>query len=78
MTVTLYLDIIPSITSPGEVPRADRIHRFASAGAIVVEHNPQLVIISDIRLSDMDGRIVCERVKSRMETRNTRSSVFPV
>src|SRR5690606_5868603 len=41
------------------------------AGAIVVEHNPQLVIL-DIHLSDMDGRMVCERIKGRAETRHTR------
>jgi excisionase family DNA binding protein len=41
------------------------------AGAIVVEHNPHLIIL-DIHLSDMDGRMVCERVKSRPETKNTK------
>ncbi len=29
-------------------------------------------MILDIHLSDMDGRMVCERVKGRAETRNTR------
>ena len=38
---------------------------------MVVEHNPQVVIL-DIHLSDMDGRMVCERVKGRAETRNAR------
>jgi DNA-binding response OmpR family regulator len=41
------------------------------AGALVVEFNPQLIIL-DIQLSDMDGRMVCERVKTRDETRSTR------
>ena len=41
------------------------------AGAQVVDHNPHLIIL-DIRLSDMDGRMVCQRVKSRPETRTTR------
>ncbi len=66
-----YLDIIPSILSREE----DYIVLTAStgfdAGAMVVEHNPQVVIL-DIHLSDMDGRMVCERVKGRAETRNTR------
>jgi len=40
------------------------------AGVMVVEHNPQAVIL-DIHLSDLDGRMVCERVKAREETRHT-------
>ena len=66
-----YLDIIPSVLS-GE---ADYEVLTAStgfdAGAMVVEHNPQVVIL-DIHLSDMDGRMVCERIKGRAETHNTR------
>ena len=66
-----YLDIIPSILARED----DFVVLTAStgfdAGAIIVEHNPQLVIL-DIHLSDMDGRMVCERVKARVETRNTR------
>lgn len=66
-----YLDIIPSVLAR----ESDYVVLTAStgfdAGAIVVEHNPQLVIL-DIHLSDMDGRMVCERVKARVETRNTR------
>ena len=66
-----YLDIIPSVLARDE----DYIVMTAStgydAGAMVVEYNPQLVIL-DIHLSDMDGRMVCERIKSRAETRNTR------
>jgi len=66
-----YLDIIPAALSKSE----DFVIHTAStgfdAGAIVVEHNPQLIIL-DIQLSDMDGRMVSERVKARPETRNTR------
>ncbi len=66
-----YLDIIPSVLARED----DFVVLTAStgfdAGAIIVEHNPQLVIL-DILLSDMDGRMVCERVKARVETRNTR------
>lgn len=66
-----YLDIIPTALSH----EGDMLVLTAStgfdAGAMVVEHNPQLVIL-DIHLSDMDGRMVCERIKSRAETRNTR------
>lgn len=66
-----YLDIIPSVLSQ----RTDFAVITAStgfdAGAMVVEHNPQLVIL-DIHLSDMDGRMVSERIKNRPETRNTR------
>ncbi len=66
-----YLDIIPTALSR----EGDMLVLTAStgfdAGAMVVEHNPQLVIL-DIHLSDMDGRMVCERIKSRAETRNTR------
>lgn len=66
-----YLDVIPSALSRSE----DYVIHTAStgfdAGVIVVEHNPQLIIL-DIQLSDMDGRMVSERVKARPETRNTR------
>jgi excisionase family DNA binding protein len=66
-----YLDIIPAVLSRDQ----DYVVLTAStgfdAGAMVVEHNPQVVIL-DIHLSDMDGRRVCERIKARAETRNTR------
>lgn len=66
-----YLDVIPEVLAKID----DFVIHTAStgfdAGAIVVEHNPQLIIL-DIQLSDMDGRMVSERVKSRPETRNTR------
>jgi excisionase family DNA binding protein len=66
-----YLDIIPSVLSRD----GDYVVMTAStgfdAGAMVVEHNPQVVIL-DIHLCDMDGRMVSERIKNRAETRNTR------
>lgn len=66
-----YLDIIPSVLSrEGDFAVYTASNGF-DAGSIVVEHNPQVVIL-DIHLSDIDGRAVCERIKSRAETRNTR------
>lgn len=66
-----YLDIIPSILARDGEYKVVVASTGFDAGAQVVEHNPHLVIL-DIHLSDMDGRMVCERVKSRPETRNTR------
>ncbi len=66
-----YLDIIPSVLShEGDFTVFTASNGF-DAGSIVVEHNPQVVIL-DIHLSDIDGRAVCERIKGRAETRNTR------
>ncbi|HPO15668.1 MAG TPA: response regulator [Candidatus Hydrogenedentes bacterium] len=66
-----YLDIIPSVLAQeGDYTVFTASNGF-DAGAIVVEHNPQVVIL-DIHLSDIDGRAVGERIKSRAETRNTR------
>ncbi len=66
-----YLDIIPSaLARKGEYTVLCASTGF-DAGALVVEHNPQVVIL-DIHLSDMDGRTVCERIKNRAETQNTR------
>lgn len=66
-----YLDVIPAALSR----RGDYKIFVAStgfdAGAMVVDHNPHLIIL-DIHLSDMDGRMVCERVKARPETTGTR------
>ncbi len=66
-----YLDIIPSVLTREDDYAVMTASTGFDAGAIVVEQNPQLVIL-DIHLSDMDGRMVCERIKSRAETRNTR------
>lgn len=66
-----YLDIIPAILTKDDKYQVVVASTGFDAGAQVVEHNPHLVIL-DIHLSDMDGRMVCERVKSRPETRGTR------
>lgn len=66
-----YLDIIPRTLSQA----GDYVIYTAStgfdAGSMVTEHNPHLVIL-DIHLSDMDGRMVCQRVKARPETKQAR------
>jgi len=66
-----YLDIIPSILARSGEYEVTVASTGFDAGAQVVQHNPHLVIL-DIHLSDMDGRMVCERVKARSETRTTR------
>lgn len=66
-----YLDIIPAILARDGSYKVTVASTGFDAGAQVVDHNPHLVIL-DIHLSDMDGRMVCERVKSRPETRTTR------
>jgi len=66
-----YLDIIPSaLTRFAEYTVLTASTGF-DAGALVVQYNPQLVIL-DIHLSDIDGRMVCKRVKDRPETRHSR------
>lgn len=66
-----YLDIIPSILLRlGDYSVTTASTGF-DAGALVVQENPNLIIL-DIHLSYMDGRMVCSRVKERAETRNTR------
>lgn len=66
-----YLDIIPSALSKANKYKIIVASTGFDAGAQVVDHNPLLIIL-DIHLSDMDGRMVCQRVKSRPETRSTR------
>ncbi len=66
-----YLDIIPAILAKNDKYKVVVASTGFDAGAQVVEHNPHVIIL-DIHLSDMDGRMVCERVKSRAETRATR------
>jgi excisionase family DNA binding protein len=66
-----YLDIIPAALSRSEDYKIFVASTGFDAGALVAEQNPHLVIL-DIQLSDMDGRMVCERVKSRPETKGTR------
>ena len=66
-----YLDVIPEMLAQHEDYLVMTASTGFDAGVIVAEQVPQLVIL-DIQLSDMDGRMVCERVKSRPETQNTR------
>ncbi|MBW7864222.1 MAG: response regulator [Candidatus Hydrogenedens sp.] len=66
-----YLDIIPSVLSRDESYVVLTASTGFDTGVMVVEHNPQVVIL-DLNLSDMDGRMLCERIKNRAETRNTR------
>ena len=66
-----YLDIIPAALSRDEEFEVFVASTGFDAGAMVVQYNPQLIIL-DIHLSDTDGRMVCKRVKERPETKNTR------
>lgn len=66
-----YLDVIPAALTKASDYQVFVASTGFDCGALVAEHNPHLIIL-DIHLSDMDGRMVCERVKSRPETRNTR------
>jgi excisionase family DNA binding protein len=66
-----YLDIIPAALAKGGEYTVFVASTGFDAGAQVVDKNPHLVIL-DIHLTDMDGRMVCERVKSRDETKFTR------
>lgn len=66
-----YLDIIPAALAKATDYAVSVASTGFDAGAQVVDKNPHVVIL-DIHLSDMDGRMVCERVKSRDETKSTR------
>ena len=66
-----YLDIIPAVLARSGEYKVTVASTGFDAGAQVVEQNPHLIIL-DIHLSDMDGRMVCQRVKARAETRETR------
>ncbi len=66
-----YLDTIPAALAHAGDYQVFVASTGFDAGALVVEHNPHLIIL-DIHLSDIDGRMVAERVKSRQETRSTR------
>lgn len=66
-----YLDVIPAALSRNEEYEVLVASTGFDAGAMVVQYNPQLIIL-DIHLSDTDGRMVCKRVKDRPETKNTR------
>jgi len=66
-----YLEMIAAALSRDEDLMIYTASTGFDAGAMVVEYNPQLIIL-DIQLSDMDGRMVSERVRARPETQNTR------
>lgn len=66
-----YLDIIPAILSRSEEYKISVASTGFDAGSKVVDINPHVIIL-DIHLTDMDGRMVCERVKSRPETKGSR------
>ncbi len=66
-----YLDTIPTALSRVGDYTVFTASTGFDAGAMVAEHNPQLIIL-DIHLSDMDGRMVSERVRTRPDTKNTR------
>lgn len=66
-----YLDVLPSALSKSGRLLVYTASTGFDAGAMVAEQNPHLIIL-DIHLSDMDGRMVSQRVRARPETRNTR------
>jgi excisionase family DNA binding protein len=66
-----YLDVIPAALAKKGDYKVFSASTGFDAGAQVVEHNPHVIIL-DIHLSDMDGRMVAQRVKSRAETKSTR------
>lgn len=66
-----YLDIIPTALGTAGDYKIYVASTGFDAGSMVAEFNPHLIIL-DIHLSDMDGRMVCERVKARPNTKNTR------
>lgn len=66
-----YLDVIPAALAKSGEYKVFVASTGFDAGTQVAEHNPHVIIL-DIHLSDMDGRMVCERVKTRAETRTTR------
>lgn len=66
-----YLDIIPAVLSQEGGYTVLTASTGFEAGLLVVEHAPHVVIL-DIHLSDIDGRMVGERIKKGRETRFTR------
>lgn len=66
-----YLDILPRALAKLGTYEILTASTGFDAGTIVAERNPRVLIL-DINLSDMDGRKVCQRVKSRPETLHTR------
>jgi excisionase family DNA binding protein len=66
-----YLDVIPAALAQSGDYEVYVASTGFDAGALVVEHTPHVLIL-DIHLSDMDGRMVCARVKARPDTKNSR------
>lgn len=66
-----YLQTIPAALSRLDGFEIITASTGFDAGALVVERNPRVMIL-DISLTDMDGRKVCAKVKSRPETQHTR------
>jgi CheY-like chemotaxis protein len=66
-----YLDVIPAMLAGENSYHISSASTGFDAGAQVVQSNPHLVIL-DIHLTDMDGRMVCQRIKSRPETKHCR------
>lgn len=66
-----YLDTIPTALGKSGEYQVFTASTGFDAGAMVAEHNPQLLIL-DIHLSDMDGRMVSQRVRNRPDTKGTR------
>lgn len=66
-----YLDVVPAFLTRDGAYQVQVASTGFDAGAMVVEHNPHVVIL-DIHLSDVDGRMVCQRIKARPETAGTR------
>lgn len=66
-----YLDVIPSALSRSPNYSVLTASTGFDAGALMVQYNPQVLIL-DIHLADVDGRMICRRVKERPETRHSR------
>ena len=66
-----YLEVISSALSKAGNYAIFTASTGFDAGTLVAEMNPHVIVL-DIHLSDMDGRMVSERVRSRPETRETR------
>ncbi len=66
-----YLDVIPAALARNPELEVYTAATGFDAGAMVAQHNPHVVVL-DIQLSDMDGRMICERIKARPETQSAR------
>lgn len=66
-----YLEIIPAVLTQDSAYTVLIASTGFDAGLMVVEHKPHAVIL-DIHLSDIDGRMVCKRIKAHKDTVSTR------